>query len=506
MPFDGSGNYVRSFPAGGWQGDASSEIKITAARHDQHDTDLATALSLCLLKDGQSSPTADINWNAKKITNLGAPTAGTDAATKTYVDAKQVFSGSITVGGSHPNAQVIFSGTTGPWGNSFVTADMASGVRGTDWVWNDKADFSGTDLMKLTKASLLTLKSITGGIAISLNAAAGAFATGIIGLKADKYRWTMYLGNNSAESTGNAGSDFQLFRYNDDGTGAAAAMFIDRSNKATSFYGALTIAGSLGGVTSLSATGSAFVGSLTSGGAIYTAGSLIQSGSVFYIGGDSACSIYLRPVYNSATNQSYMDTAGAWTFGGSGTFGGLVTSSQSFVSSSATVMVAPTGASAQCYIRPFGIGSNTEQLQYNYLGNLYIGNQGYKATAGDWAAASDARIKTVTGDYEPGLAEIVGLQIRRFMFNGADATKHIVNDEEEFSYPHAQLAAAQTECVGLIAQEAELVMPDLVQQIEAYIDNQPVSDFRILDTTNITYALVNAVKELASRVEALEAA
>jgi hypothetical protein len=40
---------------------------------------------------------------------------------------------------------------------------MSSGVSGTSWVWNDKADFSGTDLMKLDKTTVLTLASKDAG-------------------------------------------------------------------------------------------------------------------------------------------------------------------------------------------------------------------------------------------------------------------------------------------------------------------------------------------------------
>jgi hypothetical protein len=49
-------------------------------------------------------------------------------------------------------------------------------------------------------------------------------------------------------------------------------------------------------------------------------------------------------------------------------------------------------------------------------------------------------------------------------------------------------------------------MPDLVRETDGLIDNEPVSDFRVIDTTNITYALVNAVKTLAARVQTLEEA
>jgi hypothetical protein len=81
--------------------------------------------------------------------------------------------------------------------------------------------------------------------------------------------------------------------------------------------------------------------------------------------------------------------------------------------------------------------------------------------------------------------------MRRFTFRGNDSD-------------HAAAAEAGTEFVGLIAQEAELVMPDLVRETVGTIDNEVVSDFRVIDTTNITYALVNCCKELHARIVELE--
>jgi hypothetical protein len=214
MPFDGSGNFTRSM---NWAADAAANIKILASRHDTEDNNFAAGLSLVLCRDGQGGPTADINWNGKKITNLAAPVNGTDAANKTYVDGIRNFSTPIVITGSHPNAQLKYTGSTGPWGESFVTADLAAGVRGTSWVWNDKADFSGNDVMKLDEVGTLTLKGL-GYTGLVVNSPAGAFGSYIQGHKAAKPRWVMYLGDGAVESTGNVGSDFSISAYADDGT------------------------------------------------------------------------------------------------------------------------------------------------------------------------------------------------------------------------------------------------------------------------------------------------
>jgi len=69
---------------------------------------------------------------------------------------------------------------------------------------------------------------------IALNSTA-AGQNHITGRKGGLDRWTMQFGNNAAESGGNVGSDFALYRYNDAGGGAARAFGINRAN------GAMTI-------------------------------------------------------------------------------------------------------------------------------------------------------------------------------------------------------------------------------------------------------------------------
>jgi hypothetical protein len=61
-----------------------------------------------------------------------------------------------------------------------------------------------------------------------------------------------------------------------------------------------------------------------------------------------------------------------------------------------------------------------------------------------------------------------------------------------------------TKYTGLVAQEVEAVIPEMVTKRAAYIDGVAVTDLRDLDTSSLIFALVNAVKELKARVEALE--
>ena len=138
-------------------------------------------------------------------------------------------------------------------------------------------------------------------------------------------------------------------------------------------------------------------------------------------------------------------------------------------------------------------------MTLNAGGDLGITRQGYKPGGGDWAASSDARIKNVLGDYDSGLDEVAALQPVRYTYKGNDTLV------PGGTSPHKQATDAGTEYIGLVAQAAEAVMPELVNRVEGYIDGAAVSDMRTLDTTPLLFALVNCVKELKARIEALEA-
>jgi hypothetical protein len=74
--WDGAGNFVRNYS---WVSDAAAGIKILATRMDTEFNTYATGLMNCLTRDGQNSPSANINWGAHKITNLASGTVTGDA-------------------------------------------------------------------------------------------------------------------------------------------------------------------------------------------------------------------------------------------------------------------------------------------------------------------------------------------------------------------------------------------------------------------------------------------
>jgi hypothetical protein len=128
------------------------------------------------------------------------------------------------------------------------------------------------------------------------------------------------------------------------------------------------------------------------------------------------------------------------------------------------------------------------------------GGQAWKPGGGPWGTPSDARIKTVEGDYAQGLDEVLQLRPVAFTYKG-NQTSHAGEPS-----PMAKVAADATKFVGLIAQEVEPIFPGMVSRQRGFIDGVAVDDLRVLDTNELVFALVNAVKTLAARVATLEAA
>jgi hypothetical protein len=218
----------------------------------------------------------------------------------------------------------------------------------------------------------------------------------------------------------------------------------------------------------------------------------------------------------------------------SGTFihasGNLQTSSavvfgadlQNYISSDSggTVMYVNGGNNYWSYTKATGYwqwvvnGAVTMQLQYTP--GLLINGPAYKPGGGVWSDSSDARIKTIKGAYATGLDAISQLNPVNFTYKGNDTSEPPAQVDSSKSdepvtvpYPnsmHRHAAESGTIYHGLIAQEVETVFPEMITKRDGYIDGVAVTDIRTIDATPLIYALVNAVKELAARVETLEAA
>jgi hypothetical protein len=132
-------------------------------------------------------------------------------------------------------------------------------------------------------------------------------------------------------------------------------------------------------------------------------------------------------------------------------------------------------------------------------GNLTIAGNGVKPGGGSWGSTSDARVKTVEAKYKHGINKISKHQPVIYKYKDNETPPNRKKKKKN-------AAEKSTKFAGLIAQEVEVIFPGMVTQGEGWIDGVKVDDMRTLDTTPLIFALVNCIKELKARVEALEAA
>jgi hypothetical protein len=124
MAFNGSGTFNRIY---NWTTDAGNGIDIEPSRMDGEDNGFATGLSNCITKDGQTTITANIPFNSKKITGLANGSARTDSIALGQVQ-DNTFGTLGTLGGSANTytaspSPAITSYATGSEFNLKVNAD-----------------------------------------------------------------------------------------------------------------------------------------------------------------------------------------------------------------------------------------------------------------------------------------------------------------------------------------------------------------------------------------------
>lgn len=137
--------------------------------------------------------------------------------------------------------------------------------------------------------------------------------------------------------------------------------------------------------------------------------------------------------------------------------------------------------------------SNTERMRVRTGGNigintstpsalLSVNGNANKPGGGNWGTFSDQRVKKNINDYNKGLTEILAIHPVTFEYNG------IGFDADGKTY------------VGVIAQEIEKVLPTTVTKTEY----KEFKDLRQYDGSELTYTLINAIKELKAEIESLK--
>jgi len=117
-------------------------------------------------------------------------------------------------------------------------------------------------------------------------------------------------------------------------------------------------------------------------------------------------------------------------------------------------------------------------------GGVYQGNN-----SSTWSQTSDRRLKKNIVDNNTGLEKLTQIQVRNFEYR---------LPEEVTDLPQDQAIAKNGVQLGVIAQELQQVLPECVKTESTGV--------MTVDTDNLTWYLINAVKELTARVKQLEEA
>lgn len=89
MPFNGSGTFVRLY---NWTVDALNAINISSSRMDNEMNGMATALTDCVTRDGQSPMLANLPMNGFKATGLAPGVDPTDAVNMSQIQSVNLLS------------------------------------------------------------------------------------------------------------------------------------------------------------------------------------------------------------------------------------------------------------------------------------------------------------------------------------------------------------------------------------------------------------------------------
>ena len=115
-------------------------------------------------------------------------------------------------------------------------------------------------------------------------------------------------------------------------------------------------------------------------------------------------------------------------------------------------------------------------------GGVYQGNN-----SSTWSTTSDRRLKKNIVDNAVGLEKIAAIQVRNFEYR--------VESEITELPTHTAIKKEGVQ-LGVIAQELQQVLPDCVKTESTGVMS--------VDTDNLTWYLINAVKELKAEVDSLK--
>ena len=128
-----------------------------------------------------------------------------------------------------------------------------------------------------------------------------------------------------------------------------------------------------------------------------------------------------------------------------------------------------------------GKGANTGFIDCS--GGVFQDNN-----SSSWSTTSDRRIKKNIEDNNIGLDAINKIKVRNFEYRTKDEITEVPS--------HAAINKEGIQ-LGVIAQEIETILPDVVEEQSTGV--------KTVNPDNMTWYLVNAVKELSTQIEELKA-
>jgi len=127
-------------------------------------------------------------------------------------------------------------------------------------------------------------------------------------------------------------------------------------------------------------------------------------------------------------------------------------------------------------------GTNTGFIQPAGSGGVYQGNN-----SSTWSQTSDERIKKNIEDNTTGLNVIKDIRVRNFEYRTEDEITEV---------PTSAAIKKEGIQLGVIAQEIETILPEVIKEESTGVKS--------VNPDNLTWYLVNAVKELSSQVDELK--
>jgi len=186
------------------------------------------------------------------------------------------------------------------------------------------------------------------------------------------------------------------------------------------------------------------------------------------------------------------DELGRLTFIGCAVAGGFTTAgttNNTLIRCLATENWATAAQGSKLEIWTVTAATATGALRATFDPNFTITGVGYQPGGGSWTATSDQRVKKDVEPYTRGLEAVRKLEPIRYRYNGLTG---ILDTETVYH--------------GLAAEDAREVMPEMVSTLLQKLREDDEDEVEVLhvNSTALVFALVNAVKELAARVEVLE--